>query len=77
MKRIEKGIYRHNKNNQLYEVMGIAHQTEGGDPLVIYKPLYESEYEMFARPYKMFVELVELDAKHVPKFEKIPDDDLL
>lgn len=68
---IPKGIYRHNKKGQLYEVIGVALQTETKEPLVIYRPLYSSEYEIFARPYDMFIELVEINGQTVPRFEKV------
>ena len=71
---IEKGIYRHNKKGHLYEVLGVALQTETNEALVIYRPLYENEYELFARPYTVFIELVEIDGKQVPRFEKIPSE---
>lgn len=67
---IEKGTYRHSKKGQLYEVLGVALQTETDEPLVIYRPLYESEFELFARPYAMFVEEVEINGVVVPRFEK-------
>lgn len=70
---IRKGVYRHNKKNQLYEVLGIAVQTETDEPLVVYRPLYDSSYELFARPYEMFVELVELDGVMKPRFEFISE----
>ncbi|MDB5177858.1 MAG: hypothetical protein JWO61_241 [Candidatus Saccharibacteria bacterium] len=68
---IQKGTYRHNKKDQLYEVLGVAQQTETDEPLVIYRALYENEYELFARPYKMFTEMVELDGEVKPRFEKV------
>ena len=71
---IEKGIYRHNKKNQLYEVLGVALQTETDEPLVIYRPVYESKYELFARPYAMFIEEVIIDGEKKPRFEKVDDD---
>lgn len=70
---LRKGTYRHNKKDQLYEVLGVALQTETGEPLVVYRPLYSSEYELFARPYEMFVELVELDGETKPRFEFISE----
>jgi hypothetical protein len=70
---IVKGIYRHSKKGHLYEVIGMALQTETDEPLVIYRPLYENEYELFARPYAMFIEKVELDSKLIPRFEKVND----
>ncbi len=71
MQTIETGTYRHNKKGHLYEVLGVALQTETEEQLVIYRPLYESEFELFARPYGMFTEQVEIDGKMVPRFEKI------
>lgn len=70
---IQKGTYRHNKKGQLYEVIGVALQTETNDPLVIYRPILESEYDIFARPYDMFIEIVEVNGHQVPRFEKIND----
>lgn len=70
---IRKGVYRHNKKGRLYEVLGVALQTETGIHLVIYKPLYDDEHELFARPYEMFIETVELNGEMKPRFEKIDD----
>lgn len=68
---IEKGTYRHTKKGHLYEVVGVALQTETNEPLVIYRPLYNNEHELFARPYTMFVEQVEIDGAMMPRFEKV------
>ncbi len=70
---IEKGKYRHNKTGNLYEVLGVALQTETSEQLVIYKALYGSKYELFARPYPMFVEKVEINNEMKPRFEKVKD----
>ena len=70
---IEKGVYRHNKKGKLYEVLGVALQTETDDPLVIYRPLWDSEYELIARPYSMFTEIVTIDGRSAPRFEKIDE----
>lgn len=71
---IEKGVYRHNKKGHLYEVLGVALQTETEEALVIYRPLYdEAEHQLFARPYAMFVENVELNGEVKPRFEKVDD----
>lgn len=70
---IEPGIYRHNKTGNLYEVLGVAFQTETEEPLVIYRPLYKTDYELFARPYTMFVEEVELNGETKPRFEKVDE----
>ena len=68
---ISKGTYRHSKSGKLYEVIGRALATETEERLVIYRPLYENEYELFARPASIFTETVVLDGKSVPRFEKI------
>ena len=71
MQAMQLGTYRHNKKGHLYEVVGVALQTETDEQLVIYKPLYDSEFELFARPYDMFVEQVEIDGEMKPRFEKV------
>lgn len=73
MNDIEKGTYRHNKTGHLYEVIGAALQTETNEILVVYRPLWDSEHELYARPYEMFVEQVELDGETKPRFEKVRD----
>lgn len=66
-----KGTYVHYKNRQRYEAVGIALQTETEEKLVIYKPLYKNDYELFARPYDMFFGDVEFEGKMVKRFQKI------
>lgn len=70
-KTIEKGTYRHAKSGKLYEVIGVALQTETKEQLVIYRALYESKYELFARPFEMFTEDVVIDGREVARFEKV------
>lgn len=71
--KITKGTYRHSKTGNLYEVLGVALQTETQEFLVVYKPLYgHPTYELFTRPYAIFTELVELDGKMLPRFEYLP-----
>ena len=64
------GIYRHTKSGKQYEVIEVALHTEMNEQLVIYRPLYESPYKLFARPYTLFVEDIELDGQTVPRFTK-------
>lgn len=53
------GIYYHYKDTEkLYEVIGVGLHTETEEELVIYRPLYESEHALFARPVSMFLEEV-------------------
>lgn len=71
MQTIKVGTYCHTKSGKLYEVLGVALQTETEEYLVIYKPLYESEFALFARPYSMFTEQVEIDGGVMPRFKKV------
>lgn len=68
---IETGTYRHSKTGHLYEVLGVAFQTESEESLVVYRPLYKTDCELFARPYAMFVENVEIDGEVKPRFEEV------
>lgn len=70
---LQPGEYRHNKSGNIYEVIGVALHTETGEPLVVYKALYETldATSLFARPYSMFVEKVELRGEIVPRFQRI------
>lgn len=54
--------YRHYKhdingtlNNYTYEIVGVGLHTEYEEEVVVYKPLYNSEYEMFVGLLTMFV----------------------
>lgn len=70
---IEKGMYIHNKTGNFYEALGVALETETNEPLVIYRPLYDGEYELFARPYASFVEKVRINGEIKPRFEKVDE----
>lgn len=71
MSTIDKGVYRHNKTGNLYEVIGTALQTETEEVLVVYRPLHKTDHELFARPVAMFRELVEMHGQMMPRFEKV------
>lgn len=68
---IERGIYRHTKSGKEYEVLGVALHTETNEQLVMYRPIYDSVYELFARPHDMFVEQVEIDGEVQPRFSLV------
>lgn len=72
---ITLGTYRHSKTGNLYEVIGVALDTEAQIPLVIYKPLYDTDWQLFARPYGMFFETVLANGVSVPRFQFIDKQD--
>ena len=60
METITPGIYYHFKDPlRHYEVLGVALHTETEEPMVVYKPLYETDQELFVRPLPMFLENVD------------------
>jgi hypothetical protein len=63
---IQKGIYKHYKG-KMYRVIDVAHHSENLEKYVIYQALYD-DYEMWIRPYKMFIENIEIDGKSIPRF---------
>jgi hypothetical protein len=68
---LETGLYRHYKGN-MYEVYMTAQHSETEEWMVVYKALYGDE-GMWVRPYKMFVELVEVDGQMIERFKKVDD----
>lgn len=44
--------------NYSYKIIGIAKHTETREKLVVYKPLYPCDVELFVRPLEMFLEIV-------------------
>lgn len=65
------GPYRHYKGKE-YMVIGEATHTETEEKLVVYRALYEP-YAIWVRPYDMFFEMLTIDGKEVPRFEKLKD----
>ena len=63
------GRYRHYKNKD-YVVLGVAKDSETLEELVVYRAEY-GDKETWVRPYKMFLEDVEVDGKVVPRFREI------
>ena len=71
MDKIKLGKYKHYKG-KYYEVIGLARHSETLEELVIYKALYASaefgKNSLWARPKKMFFEMLSIDGKQVPRF---------
>ena len=65
------GRYRHFKGG-MYEAIGLARHSETLEDMVVYRALY-GDGGLWVRPAAMFFELVVLDGKSVPRFEKVED----
>ncbi len=74
---VPNGIYRHFKGN-FYKVFCVAHQTETGEPYVVYKALY-GDGCLYARPLEMFMSAVDKekypDAQQEMRFRLLGEDE--
>jgi hypothetical protein len=68
-KKLQLGRYQHYKGGK-YEVIGIARHSETLEELVIYRHLH-GKRDLWVRPLKMFLEMIEIDDKRVPRFKFI------
>lgn len=66
LKNVKKGRYRHFKGTE-YEVLGVSTHSETGEKLVIYMSV-DGKETLWARPYDMFIDVVEHDGKTVNRF---------
>ena len=68
------GVYEHYKGKK-YLVLGVARQTETGELMAVYVPLYElpdnEGVQMSVRPLEMFTEHVEAGPEIRPRFRFI------
>ncbi|VBB17622.1 DUF1653 domain-containing protein [Yasminevirus sp. GU-2018] len=64
-------LYKHYKGS-VYQVLHIAKHTEAEEPLVIYRNVKETQ--VWARPYQMFVEDVEIEGVVQPRFTLVQKD---
>jgi hypothetical protein len=65
------GRYRHYKGGE-YEVLGVARHSETQEPLVVYRPLYNSS-GWWVRPHAMFFGRVSVDGSEEARFQHIGD----
>ena len=63
------GRYRHYKGGE-YEVIGVARHSETHEPLVVYRPLYNSS-GWWVRPHAMFFESVDVGGRAQPRFSRL------
>ena len=61
------GRYRHYKGGE-YEVIGVARHSESDEPLVVYRPLYDTT-GWWVRPHAMFFESLSIDGVNRLRFE--------
>lgn len=68
-KRLRLGKYRHYKGKQdeIYEIIGTAKHSETLEELAVYRALY-GNCDLWARPLGMFLEMVEIKGKKIPRF---------
>lgn len=66
LKNVKKGRYRHFKGTE-YEVLGISTHSETGEKLVVYMSV-DGKETLWARPYDMFIDVVEHNGKTVNRF---------
>ena len=67
--KLKLGKYQHYKG-QNYEVIGVAKHSETLEELVVYRALYD-DFELWVRPLKMFLEVVEYEGQILPRFKYI------
>ncbi len=74
-KSIKKGVYRHFKGDEVL-VSGVALDSETQEEMVVYKHITgerAGESHFWVRSVKMFLDQVERDAYHGPRFTFLRD----
>lgn len=73
---IEPGqIYKHYKGDT-YKILTLAKNTETEELLVVYErqsDIIHSGWKIWARPIAMFLENIEIEGYHGPRFEYISE----
>ncbi len=69
---IKPGKYRHSKKGNEYRVHFVAKDSETLADVVVYEALYDNDKSKYwVRPVAEFEGMVEIDGKHVRRFEKV------
>ena len=64
---LKLGKYQHFKGNY-YQVLHLAKHSETEEVMVVYKPLYGENPEIWLRPLTMFDETIERNGKTLKRF---------
>ena len=65
--------FRHYKG-KMYRLLGLAPHSETLEPMAVYQLLY-GDFGLWVRPAKMFFEEIEVDGRHIRRFEEIEGHD--
>ena len=68
---IKPGRYLHYKGKE-YKVLYLAKHSETMEELVVYQQMY-GDHSVWVRPAGMFMEMVNLNGKEVPRFKFLDD----
>lgn len=69
METLKIGEYEHYKGKR-YRVIGVAKHSETLEEMVMYQKLYD-DGGFWVRPFKMFLENVEVEGKKVKRFRYV------
>jgi hypothetical protein len=73
---IKPGVYKHYKG-KMYRVLDVAHHSETGEKLVVYRALYDTPdlgpTPLFVRPMHLFTDTVEVNGIKMPHFAFLHD----
>ena len=66
------GTYVHYKNGKHYTVIDVVTHSETEETMVLYRAEY-GNFGLWVRPIEMFMELVKVEGREVPRFKYIGD----
>ena len=69
---VRPGRNRHYKGNA-YTVVGVARYSETAEELVVYRQEY-GDRSLWLRPMALLQEMVTVEGKEVPRFQRLPTD---